>query len=245
MIKPNKFQRKKVAKGKLLHQRFKFKKDVITKPTETPIYKFNATLIELDKPSKNGFIVTALDDIETRIVPEDEMPTAEFEGVMSKLYSHNLEKEEYIVEPIMDKTTDILRERYNELVTQLALTVADRIKSFKKRNTIMRKLTGEEYGFLEHANWATNETTTFKYWPTSWKFERSIGTNTIFEARFNHATFELVSYRTIFIYDPRPNHVISRNPNAKVYSADNDEDLVDIIAIYEKAIDFVYDNGKK
>lgn len=244
MIKPNKFQKKKVAKGKLLHQRFRFKKDVVDEPTETPIYNFNATIVDLDKTSRNGVVATVLDDIETRIVPEDEMPTAEFEGIMSKLYDPNLE-EEYLVEPIIDKTTDILREKYNELVTQLSLTVADRIKSFKKRNVLMCKLTGEEYGFLEHSNWATNETTTFKHWPASWKFERSIGTNTIFEARFNHATFELVSYRTIFMYDPRPKHVISRDPNAKVYSVDNDEDLVDIIAIYEKAIDFVYDYGKK
>ena len=135
----------------------------------------------------------------------------------------------------------VLRARYDELVTELAMIVSDRIKSFKKRSIVMAKITGEEYGFLEESCWSTSETTTFKYWPASWKFERCIGTNTIFEARFHHTTFELLSYCTVFAYDPKT--VITRNPNK--YSLDNDDDLLAIISIYEKAICIVYSKGRK
>lgn len=287
MIKANRFQRKKVAKGKLLNKRFKFKKDDDTR-THTPVYTFGDVLTDLSGVSKNGVFIGKLEgegfslrlkDIEARIVPEDEMPANNILGdqtvawiekatvggynmapdfivthmdehmdekQMTKLYNPDL-KEEPIenIEELLESAhpSEILRSRYDELVTQLAMVVADRIKSFKKRNALMYKLTGEDYGFLEHSNWATSETTTFKYWPASWKFERCIGTSTIFEARFHHTTFELIDYRTIFMADSK--RVVVRDPNAKIYSLDNDSDLVDIIQIYEKAIDFVYDRGKK
>ena len=242
MIKANRFQRKKVAKGKLLNKRFKFKKDDIE---HTPVYDFGG-VSELEG---EGFS-TILNDIEARIVTKDEIPdvivTAMEDAHISELYNPDL-KEEPIenIEELLESAhpSELLRSRYDELVTQLAMVVADRIKSFKKRNVVMQKLTGEDYGFLEHSNWATSETTTFKYWPASWKFERCIGTHTIFEARFHHTTFELVDYRTIFMADSK--RVVVRDPNAKIYSLDNDSDLVDIIQIYEKAIDFVYDRGKK
>ena len=141
----------------------------------------------------------------------------------------------------IEPRVNVLRARYDELVTELAMIVSDRIKSFKKRSIVMAKITGEEYGFLEESCWSTSETTTFKYWPASWKFERCIGTNTIFEARFHHTTFELLTYCTVFAYDPKT--VITRNPNK--YSLDNDDDLLAIISIYEKAIAFVYSKGRK
>lgn len=272
MIKANRFQRKKVAKGKLLNKRFKFKKDDIE---HTPVYDFGG-VSELEG---EGFS-TILKDIESRIVPEDEMHANNILGdhtvawiekatvggynmspdfivthmgdsdmyntPITKLYNPDLNEESIEnIDEILESAhpSELLRTRYDELVTQLAMVVADRIKSFKKRNAVMQKLTGEDYGFLEHSNWATSETTTFKYWPASWKFERCIGTHTIFEARFHHTTFELVDYRTIFMADSK--RVVVRDPNAKIYSLDNDSDLVDIIQIYEKAIDFVYDRGKK
>ena len=136
---------------------------------------------------------------------------------------------------------NVLRARYDELVTELAMIVSDRIKSFNKRSIVMAKITGEEYGFLEESCWSTSETTTFKYWPASWKFERTLGTNTIFEARFNHNTFELISYKTIFAYDPV--NVVTRNVHT--YGTETPEDLSAIVSIYEKAIEMVYNKGRK
>lgn len=180
----------------------------------------------VDRPFKS-----AMDGIDSRVVPEDEMPKDTPNATAPPTDT------EYTNKP----HTSVLRARYDELVTELAMIVADRIKSFKKRSIVMEKITGEEYGFLEESCWSTGETTRFKYWPASWIFERCIGTNVIFEARFHHTTFELLTYVTVFAYDPK--NVVTRNPNT--YKLDNDDDLLAIISIYEKAIAFVYSKGKK
>ena len=179
--------------------------------------------------SKKGVVVSIEEHVE--------------EGKLAvRAMSDEEQKEHSVIEPIVppvidpsDIIRDKLMQRYNDLVIELAMMVADRIKTFKKRNAIMTKLTGEDYGFIEESSWTTGETTTFKYWPASWRFERLIGTSIIFEARFHHTTFELLSYCTVFAPDAKT--VITRNGHE--YSLDNVDDLQGIIAIYEKAIDFI------
>ena len=259
--KPTRYQKNKIKKGKLLNQRFKFKKDDfdeevkpqirIVSPEEFQEAVETADTInlftggntielpdELHEAVKQEWINASHDD---GVIISVEEPTEE--GKLDvRAMTDEEQKEHSILEPIVPPVinpSDILREklmqRYNDLVVELAMMVADRIKSFKKRNPVMAKLTGEDHGFIEESSWTTGETTTFKYWPASWRFERLIGTSIIFEARFHHTTFELLSYCTVFAPDAKT--VITRNGHE--YSLDNVDDLQGIIAIYEKAIDFV------
>ncbi len=259
--KPTRYQKNKIKKGKLLNQRFKFKKDDfdeevkpqirIVSPEEFQEAVETADTInlfaggntielpdELHEAVKQEWINASHDDGVTISVEE---PTEEGKLAVRAMTDEE-QKEHSILEPIVPPVinpSDILRgklmQRYNDLVIELAMMVADRIKTFKKRNAIMTKLTGEDYGFIEESSWTTGETTTFKYWPASWRFERLIGNSIIFEARFHHTTFELLSYCTVFAPDAKT--VITRNGHE--YSLDNVDDLQGIIAIYEKAIDFV------
>ena len=294
-VKPTPQQAAKLKRGKLLNQRFRFKKD---EEESGNLRGFNRFYKKEEAAAINNEGLRILDELKNigamsgSIESERQIPAWEalimnkhniqplgadvingikhgnehvdYETLCDKLDS-SVEGED---EPDMDDTIEppvkislegfpllkelaengcieprvnVLRARYDELVTELAMIVSDRIKSFKKRSIVMAKITGEEYGFLEESCWSTSETTTFKYWPASWKFERCIGTNTIFEARFHHTTFELLTYCTVFAYDPKT--VITRNPNK--YSLDNDDDLLAIISIYEKAIAFVYSKGRK
>ena len=214
MIKPTRYQKKKLKTGKLLNQRFRFKKDDVAEEQ----YQFTASISELGKENLNGSVYVN----PTEVVLDPNKPTGAFKA-----------EEETLVKAY--------KERIDDLAIELALIVADRIKSFKKRNVLMAKLTGEDYGFIEDSCWSTGEVTTFKYWPASWKFERTLGTNTIFEARFNHNTFELLSYKTIFSYDPV--NVVIRNTHT--YGTETPEDLSAIVSIYEKAIEMVYNKGRK
>lgn len=259
MIKPTRYQKKKLKTGKLLNQRFRFKKDDVTEEQ----YQFTASMSELGKENLNGSVYN-----EHAFAPDDAMldpnrPTWEnYLGMKHNIQplvatdhdqtkdaiienSIKLLKSEQEIKDAFKAEEDVLIKAYNDrisdLAIELALIVADRIKSFKKRNVIMAKLTGEEYGYLEDSCWSTGEVTTFKYWPASWKFERTIGTNTIFEARFNHNTFELISYKTIFAYDPV--NVVTRNMHT--YGTETPEDLSAIVSIYEKAIEMVYNKGRK
>ena len=287
-IKPTPQQAAKLKRGKLLNQRFRFKKDeeetgelrgfsrFYKKEEADAINKEGLRVLDELKNigAMSGIDVIKPVTIEGLEYDYEKISVDEFETgeVDYETLCDNLDKmDEGEDEPDMDGAIEpkpvnisldgfphlkavanaykectephvnVLRARYDELVTELAMVVSDRIKSFKKRSIVMAKITGEEYGFLEESCWSTSETTTFKYWPASWKFERCIGTNTIFEARFHHTTFELLSYCTVFAYDPKT--VITRNPNK--YSLDNDDDLLAIISIYEKAIAFVYSKGEK
>ena len=287
-IKPTPQQAAKLKRGKLLNQRFRFKKDeeetgelrgfsrFYKKEEADAINKEGLRVLDELKNigAMSGIDVIKPVTIEGLEYDYEKISVDEFETgeVDYETLCDNLDKmDEGEDEPDMDGAIEpkpvnisldgfphlkavanaynectephvnVLRARYDELVTELAMIVSDRIKSFKKRSIVMAKITGEEYGFLEESCWSTSETTTFKYWPASWKFERCIGTNTIFEARFHHTTFELLSYCTVFAYDPKT--VITRNPNK--YSLDNDDDLLAIISIYEKAIAFVYSKGEK
>lgn len=255
--KPTRYQKRKITKGKLLNQRFKFKKDVfeeeaidqqlrIITPDELQealevADKINiftsGNTIELPDGLREAVKQEWIDaDREERIIISVEEPTEEGKLAVRALTEDERRENDYMV---CHNPNEVIRStlmnRYNDLVIELAMMVADRIKTFKKRNAIMTKLTGEDYGFIEESSWTTGETTTFKYWPASWRFERLIGTSIIFEARFHHTTFELLSYCTVFAPDAKT--VITRNGHE--YSLDNVDDLQGIIAIYEKAIDFV------
>ena len=294
-VKPTPQQAAKLKRGKLLNQRFRFKKD---EEESGNLRGFNRFYKKEEAAAINNEGLRILDELKNigamsgSIESERQIPSWEalimnkhniqplgadvingikhgnehvdYETLCDKLDSSIEGEDEHdmddTIEPpvkislegfpllkelaengCIEPRVNVLRARYDELVTELAMIVSDRIKSFKKRSIVMAKITGEEYGFLEESCWSTSETTTFKYWPASWKFERCIGTNTIFEARFHHTTFELLTYCTVFAYDPKT--VITRNPNK--YSLDNDDDLLAIISIYEKAIAFVYSKGRK
>ncbi len=274
-IRPTRQQASLLKRGKLLNQKFRFKKDeeydtkgftrfykkeeadAITNEGKHLLEELNAMSNEHHESEGharsgvykkeeveviNNEAMRILDELKNigamegvnhdRVIPQWEAL------IMNK---HNIKPLSTDTEYTNKLHTSVLRARYDELVTELAMIVADRIKSFKKRSIVMEKITGEEYGFLEESCWSTGETTRFKYWPASWIFERCIGTNVIFEARFHHTTFELLTYVTVFAYDPK--NVVTRNPNT--YKLDNDDDLLAIISIYEKAIAFVYSKGKK
>ena len=245
--KPTRYQKRKITKGKLLNQRFKFKKDVFEEEAIDPQLRIitpdelqEALEVELaDKINvfTSGNTIELPDDLREAVKHEwIDADREEGKLAVRTLTEEERRENDYMVYHNPNEVIrSTLMNRYNDLVVELAMMVTDRIKTFKKRNAIMTKLTGEDYGFIEESSWTTGETTTFKYWPASWRFERLIGTSIIFEARFHHTTFELLSYCTVFAPDAKT--VITRNGHE--YSLDNVDDLQGIIAIYEKAIDFV------
>ena len=251
--KPTRYQKNKIKKGKLLNQRFRFKKDDFEEELKPQIRivipdELQEALDVADKINlfTGGNTIELPEELHEAVKDDGviisvEEPTEEGKLAVRAMTDEE-QKEHSVIEPIVppvvnpsDIIRDKLMQRYNDLVVELAMMVADRIKTFKKRSAIMTKLTGEDHGFIEESSWTTGETTTFKYWPASWRFERLIGTSIIFEARFHHTTFELLSYCTVFAPDAKT--VITRNGHE--YSLDNVDDLQGIIAIYEKAIDFV------
>ena len=247
--KPTRYQKRKITKGKLLNQRFKFKKDIFEEEAIDPQLRIITPeelneVLELEVADKINIFTSGNtimpDGIEPptdgeSVIVSVEEPVEEGKVAVRALTEEERRQDYMVFHDPNEVIRSTLMRRYNDLVVELALLVADRIKSFKKRNPVMAKLTGEDHGFIEESSWTTGETTTFKYWPASWRFERMIGTSIIFEAKFHHTTFELISYCTVFAPDAKTVKI----RNGHEYSLENVDDLQGIIAIYEKAIDFV------
>ena len=268
-IKPTRYQLKKIQKGRLLNQRFAFKKEPIHEDDTLEFnykvgkefYDYEADKLKWSDERKIQKEEVTSDSPDIKIVTSQQIADAlEVADKLNIIPSADEVESQNIndfsvddLEKLNDKL-DIVQEdavqngiremllrRYDDLVVELALIVSDRIRAFKKCNPLMAKLTGEDYGYIKEVSWQTGEATSFKYWPAAWRFERLIGTSVIFEARFHHTTFELVSYCTVFAYDPKT--VLVRNMHD--YDLNNTEDLQGIIAIYEKAIDFVNRKAKR